>query len=147
MMQTAMSPDGKRIAGAMSDRTVRVWDTATGAVLQVLRGHTDLPLGIAFSPDGTRLASSSYDKTIRIWQLGTSRARVLRGHSGPVYQAHWLDASHVVTGSRDGTIRIWDVPVMELPTAAELAARIEAATSVRIDVDRATTGMSTRRGT
>src|SRR5205085_11298326 len=116
------------VAGALSDRTVRSWDAATGDVLQVLRGHTDLPLAIAFSPDGTRLASSSYDKTIRIWQLGTQRARVLRGHSGPVYQAHWLDNSHVASGSRDGTIRIWDAPAMDLPTAGELAARIEAAT-------------------
>jgi WD40 repeat protein len=146
MIQTAISPDGSRVAGALTDRTVRIWDATTGDVLQVLRGHTDLPLNIAFSPDGTRLASSSYDKTIRIWQLGTQRARVLRGHSGPVYQAHWLDGAHVATGSRDGTIRIWDVPVMDLPTAGELAARIESATTARIDLDRPTTG-NTRRGT
>jgi WD40 repeat protein len=116
-------------------------------VLQVLRGHTDLPLDVAFSPDGTMLASSSYDKTIRIWQLGAHRQRVLRGHSGPVHHVSWLDAARITTGSRDGTIRIWDVPVMNLPTAAELASRIDAATTVRIDVDRPTTGSSTRRGT
>ena len=147
MMQTAVSPDGKQIAGAMSDRTVRIWDATNGNVLQVLRGHTDLPLDVAFSPDGTMLASSSYDKTIRIWQLGAHRQRVLRGHSGPVHHVSWLDAARITTASRDGTIRIWDVPVMNLPTAAELASRLDAATTVRIDVDRPTTGSSTRRGT
>ncbi|MDQ3339693.1 MAG: protein kinase [Myxococcota bacterium] len=147
MMQTAVSPDGKQIAGAMSDRTLRIWDATTGNVLQVLRGHSDLPLDVAFSPDGTMLASSSYDKTVRIWQLGANRERVLRGHSGPIYHVSWLDAARITTGSRDGTIRIWDVPVMNLPTAAELANRIDAATSVRIDVDRPTTGSTTRRGT
>jgi WD40 repeat protein len=144
MMQTAVSPDGKQIAGAMSDRTVRIWNALNGNVLHVLRGHTDLPYDVAFSPDGTMLASSSYDKTVRIWQLGKHRERVLRGHSGPVHHVSWLDAGHIVTGSKDGTIRIWDVPVMNLPTAAELASRIDAATSVRIDVDRPTTGMNTR---
>jgi WD40 repeat protein len=144
MMQTAVSPDGKMIAGAMSDRTVRIWDATNGAVLEVLRGHTDLPLDVAFSPDGTMLASSSYDKTVRIWQFAADRERVLRGHSGAVNHVSWLDAGHITTGSRDGTIRIWDVPAMNLPSANELANRIEAATSVRIDVDRPTTGISTR---
>ena len=147
MMQTAVSPDGRRVAGAMSDRTVRVWDAQTGEVLEVLRGHSDLPLDVAFSPDGSLLASSSYDRTIRIWQLGTHRVRVLRGHSGAVNHVHWLDAARVATGSRDGTIRIWDVPSLALPTAKDLAARLDAATSARIDVDRATTGATPRRGT
>jgi WD40 repeat protein len=116
-------------------------------VLRILRGHSDLVNDVAFSPDGTMLASSSYDKTVRIWQLATHRERVLRGHSGPVNHVRWLDAAHLATGSRDGTIRIWDVPVMNLPTAHELGNRIEGATTVRIDVDRPTTGSSTRRGT
>jgi WD40 repeat protein len=146
-MRTAVSPDGKRIAAAMSDRTVRVWDAETGRVLEVLRGHTDLPLDVGFSPDGTLLASSSYDKTVRIWQLGTRRARVLRGHSAPIDHLDWKGASQLVTGSRDGTIRVWDVPPLALPTAADLAARIDAATSARIDVDRPTTGKSARHGT
>ncbi len=134
-----VSPDGTRIAGAMSDRTVRVWDTATGKQLHVLRGHSDLVMDVAFSPDGTQLASSSYDKTIRIWQLGTQRARVLRGHGGAVDRVVWRDATHIVTGSRDATLRIWDVPSMELPSPAELAGRLSAATSARIDLDRPAT--------
>ena len=134
-----VSKDGTLIAGAMGDRTVRVWEAATGKQLHVLRGHTDLVMDVAFSPDGTKLASSSYDKTIRIWQLGTQRSRVLRGHAGAVDRVAWRDGAHLVTGGRDATLRIWDVPSMDLPTAAELIGRMSAATSARIDLDRPTT--------
>ena len=57
----------------------------------------------------------------------------------------WRGKQNLVSGSRDGTIRVWDVPSMQLPSSAELAQRIDAATSARIDIDRPTTGP--RRGT
>ncbi|HWO23421.1 MAG TPA: protein kinase [Kofleriaceae bacterium] len=135
----AVSPDGSRIAGALGDRTVRVWDAATGRVLDVLRGHTDLVRGVAFSPDGTRLASSSYDRTVRIWQLGTDRFRVLRGHAASVDHVEWKRAEQIVTGSPDGTLRIWDVPSLELPTTAEFTERLRHATTAVIHDDRPTT--------
>jgi WD40 repeat protein len=139
LYRIAISKDGTRIAGAMNDRTVRVWDAQTGKQVNVLRGHTDLVLDAAFSPDGTQLASSSYDKTIRVWQLGSGRQRVLRGHSGAVERVAWRDAGHLVSGARDGTLRIWEVPSMELPSANELGGRLSSATSARIDLDRPTT--------
>ena len=58
----AISPDGRRIAGCVSDRTVRLWDAASGKVTDILRGHTDLVMDVAFSPDGNELASASYDR-------------------------------------------------------------------------------------
>jgi hypothetical protein len=82
-----VSPDGERIAGAMGDRTVRVWDSQGRSVV-VLRGHTDLVMDVAFSPDGTQLASVCYDMTIRIWELATGRHRVLRGHAHAVERPH-----------------------------------------------------------
>jgi len=144
VIRIAVSNDGQRIAGAMGDRTVRVWDAASGRVLDVLRGHTDLVMDVVFSPDGAVLASSSYDKTVRLWQPGTRRARVLRGHTGAVNQIEWTDPAHLVTGSQDGTLRIWDVPSLDLPTAGELTSRLESATSARIDVDRPTTNPQPR---
>ncbi len=136
----AVSPDGARIAGGLGDRTIRIWEAATGRVLDVLRGHTDLVLDLAFSPDGTRLASSSYDQTVRIWQPGTDRFRVLRGHAASVGQIEWNRLDQLVTGSTDGTLRIWDIPSLELPTAAALRERLQHATTATIDVDRPTTG-------
>jgi WD40 repeat protein len=137
--RTTVSNDGTRIAGALGDRTVRLWDAATGKLLSTFRGHSDLVMDVAFSPDGSELASGSYDKTIVIWQLATSRHRVLRGHAGAVDQVEWRDSTHLVTGSRDGTLRMWDVPSMEIPSSAELTRRLGGATSARIDLDRPTT--------
>jgi WD40 repeat protein len=135
----SVSRDGTMLAGGMGDRRVIVWDLRTGKEIVVLRGHTDLVMDVAFSPDGKQLASASYDRTIRVWDLANMRHRVLRGHDCAVDQITWRDGEHLVTGSRDGTLRLWDVPSMTLPTAAELTARMAAATSAVIDVDRPTT--------
>ena len=59
MTGVAFSPDGKYLATASQDNTVRVWDAATGKEVAVLRGHTGYVLSVAFSPDGKWLASSS----------------------------------------------------------------------------------------
>ena len=136
----AVSPDGELVAGALADRTVRLWNASTGALVNVLHGHSDLVMDVAFSPDGHALASASYDKTVRVWDLTSGRHRVLRGHTGPVDRVVWPTAGELVTGSRDGTLRVWTVPSLALPSAAELAARLARATSATIDDrDRPTT--------
>jgi WD40 repeat protein len=61
------SPDGRRLASASSDHTVRIWDAATGTELATLRGHADAVMRLAFNPDGRHLASSSSDRTVKIW--------------------------------------------------------------------------------
>ena len=143
----AVSPDGRRIAGGLSDRTVRLWDGESGRVIDTLHGHSDLVLDVAFSPDGSKLASASYDKTIGLWDLATRRHRVLRGHTASVTQVSWRGASHLVTGSPDGTVRVWEVPSLKLPSAAEIADRLNAATSAQIDLDRPESGAQSSRGT
>jgi WD40 repeat protein len=53
----AFSPDGRRLASASQDQTVRVWDLGTGQAVLVLKGHTDTVWAVAFSADGERLAT------------------------------------------------------------------------------------------
>ena len=55
----AFAPDGKTIASAGSDRTVRLWNVATGALRRTLKGHSGRIEAVAFSPDGTLVASAS----------------------------------------------------------------------------------------
>jgi WD40 repeat protein len=135
----ALSSDSARIAGAMNDRTVRIWDARTGEQLAVLSGHSDLVYGVAFSPDGAMLATSSHDRTVRIWELATMHHRVLRGHAGAVEHVAWRDNQQLVTAARDGTLRLWKVPSMSIPSAAELGTMLTGATSALIEHDRPTT--------
>jgi WD40 repeat protein len=66
------SPDGRTLASASIDRTVRLWDPATGQPIATLFGHTELVTSAAFSPDGHTLATASRDGTVRLWPLGES---------------------------------------------------------------------------
>jgi WD40 repeat protein len=63
----AFNPDGRRIATASQDRTVKLWDSETGHEVLTLRDHTASVICVAFSPDGHRLVSGSMDRTARIW--------------------------------------------------------------------------------
>jgi WD40 repeat protein len=54
----AFSPDGRRIVSGSWDKSVRVWDAASGAELQQLSGHTNGVTSVAFSPDGCSVGQS-----------------------------------------------------------------------------------------
>ena len=63
------SADGATLATGGADRTVRLWDAATGAAIRSLEGHGGTVTGLAFAPDGRSVASSSLDRTVRVWTL------------------------------------------------------------------------------
>ena len=65
----AISHDGKLVAAASLDSIVRIWDVATGALMERLKGHRDSVYSVAFTPDGKGLVSGSLDKTLKHWDL------------------------------------------------------------------------------
>ncbi len=64
----AVSGDGRWLASASWDHTVRLWALGGGAP-RVLEGNAQNVNGVAFSPDGRELVSAGYDATLRIWRL------------------------------------------------------------------------------
>ncbi|KIM31285.1 hypothetical protein M408DRAFT_256921, partial [Serendipita vermifera MAFF 305830] len=108
----AYSPDGLNVVSGSFDRTVRIWDVATGTpVGEPLKGHAGAITSVACSPDGRSIVSGSWDNTIRIWDAttGTPIGDPLIGHTSTVSSVSCSpDSRNIVSGSDDNTIRIWD---------------------------------------
>ena len=84
------SPDGKHIASSSDDKTVRVWDAATGMLLRTLEGHSSSVESVAWSPDGKYIASGSDDKTVMVWDAATGKLlRTLEGHTYSGLSVAW----------------------------------------------------------
>ncbi|KAL8364767.1 hypothetical protein RB595_003847 [Gaeumannomyces hyphopodioides] len=110
VLYIAFSPDGQKLASASRDKTVKLWDAATGACLQTLEGHSDSVRSIAFSPDGQKLASASNDNTVKLWNAATGAClQTLERHSDSVLSiAFSPDGQRLASASRDKTVKLWN---------------------------------------
>jgi WD40 repeat protein len=104
-------PPGKMSKPESDDRTVWLWDPASGRKIRALRGHVGSVHALAFNPKGTLLASAGADRTIRIWDPDSGRVlATFEGHSGAVFAlAFSPDGSQLTSAGYDKVIRIWDV--------------------------------------
>ncbi|MDM9583595.1 serine/threonine-protein kinase [Nostoc sp. GT001] len=115
VLSVAISPDGKTIASSGDDRTIKLWDLATGKLISSLNGHFQQVNVVVISPNGKLLVSASDDNTIKIWNLATRKQiRTLIGHSDSIHAlAISADSETLVSASDDNTIKIWDLATGE----------------------------------
>ncbi|MGW3430350.1 nSTAND1 domain-containing NTPase [Streptomyces melanosporofaciens] len=116
---TTFSPNGRLLATASYDRTVRLWDvsdrTRPKPLGKPLTGHTSWVSSAVFSPDGRTLASAGDDGTVRLWDVrnpGHPRpiGAPLTHHDGTIYLlAFSPDGRTLATATEDRVVRLWDM--------------------------------------
>ena len=106
----AFSPDGRFLASANANGTVKVWNLLTGRRNRTLRGHAGAINSVSFSPDGNLLAAGGDDKTVRVWDVGGRGLEILnRAHASRVLSVAFGDRGNLVAaGCADGAIKLWD---------------------------------------
>lgn len=133
---------------------IRIWNVASGALANILRGHTGAITSLDVSDTGLALVSGSSDGTARLWNpvMGV-HVMTYSGHQGRVLAvAFSSDAQRLVTGGADGTVRVWDsvtgaqtgqgkpcvspiVAVQFSPDDSTILAAVAARSDIQLDVD------------
>ncbi len=70
----AVSPDGRVVATAGGDWSIRIWDRETGEQQAVLLGHQGRVRAVAFDPQGRYIASAGDDGEVRMWDASRWRS-------------------------------------------------------------------------
>lgn len=117
--EVAFSPDGQLLASATGKHAqeVRLWYVENGAPYLSLGGNLgEFISSVAFSPDGQLLASGSGARgrgTVRVWSVGDGALlHTLPAHSDWVWSVAFSpDGKLLASGSRDGTVRLWGIPI------------------------------------
>ncbi|KAM5380199.1 hypothetical protein ACJZ2D_003650 [Fusarium nematophilum] len=121
--QVRISPNGRFIASASADATVKIWDAATGAHMDTLFGHMAGVSCLAWTPDSNTIASGSDDKGIRLWDRVTGRPKTtarkteagqemapLKGHHNYIHCLAFSPKGNILaSGSYDEAVFLWDV--------------------------------------
>jgi WD40 repeat protein len=111
----AFAPDGKRLASASFDKTVRVWEVAKPQAARVMSGHSDFVYAVAWDPAGEWVASASKDRTVKVTDAMTGQSRfTFSGMNQDVLAvAVTADGSQVVSSGFDSQLYWWNATTGE----------------------------------
>lgn len=107
----AVDKTNEWFATGSADRTVKIWDLASGRLKLTLTGHISAVRGITISPRHPYMFTVGEDKTVKCWDLEQNKViRNYHGHLSGVYCVSLHPTLDVLmTGGRDSTVRVWDV--------------------------------------
>jgi eukaryotic-like serine/threonine-protein kinase len=125
----AVAPDRGRIVAAGSDRVPRIWDAASGRIVQTLPTHPDWVQACRFTPDGLGVVTACRDGVVRAFDATTGEPRAkLVGHRGRIWDIAFDGPGRPVSVGADGTARRWeisgdgrDVPLRSVPVSGGVA--------------------------
>ncbi len=107
----AIDPGNEWFATGSSDRTIKIWDLASGQLRLTLTGHIEQVTGLAVSDRHPYMFSAGLDKQVKCWDLEYNKViRQYHGHLSGVYSLALHPGLDVLmTGARDSSCRVWDM--------------------------------------
>lgn len=109
--EAAFSPDGRMIASASFDKSIKIWNGVTGKFIATLRGHVQRAYLVSWSSDSRLLCSCSADSTVKVWDVKAKDRKLLfdlPGHEDQVLALDWSpDGQRVASGGKDKVLKIW----------------------------------------
>ena len=108
--RAVFNPAGTKLAAGGADRSIRIFDVASGKQEILIEDHADWVVGLAWNPDGTRLASASRDKTSKLFNAANGESLMTySGHGDQVFGVGFSgDGKLIFTAGGDKKIHAWN---------------------------------------